>query len=251
MAGHSKWSNIKRRKGAVDAQRGKVFTKLVREITTAARLGGADPDGNPRLRAAIVAARSQSMPAENVTRAVKKGAGDLDGPPMEDCQYEGYGPGGVALFIEAQTDNRNRTSADIRAAFNKMGGNLGAPGSVAWMFKKVGLFVFDHDRYSEEEVMDVALDAGADDVSVEDDSVHVMCDPKDFNDILDQFDRRNLTYATAELTMQSDNQTKVEGKNADTLFKLIDRLEDLDDVQKVHANFDLDDSELARLSEEA
>ena len=248
MAGHSKWSNIKRRKGAVDAKRGKIFTKLVREITTAARLGGGDPAGNPRLRAAIAAAKAQAMPADNITRAIKKGTGEHDGPPVEECNYEGYGPGGIALYIEAQTDNRNRTSAEIRAAFNKYNGNLGAPGSVAWMFNKCGLFTFDSDKYAEEEIMDAALDAGAEDVVTEDDAITVTCNSKDFADVLEHFESLHLKYDLAELTMVADNNTTVKGKDAETLLKLLDRLEDLDDVQKVHANFDLDTDELDRLA---
>lgn len=248
MSGHSKWATIKRKKGAIDAARGKLFTKLVREITTAARMGGGDPNGNPRLRAAITAARSQGMPSDNVERAIKKGTGELEGSAIEEVSYEGYGPGGVALFVEAQTDNRNRTSADVRSVFNKNDGNLGTPGSVAWMFKAVGLFTFDGAKYGEDEVMEAALEAGAEDVKTEDGTITVTCDPKAFGQVIELFDKRNLKYDTAELTRLPDTNTKVAGEDAQKLMRLIERLEDLDDVQKVYANFDIDDAELERIA---
>jgi len=248
MSGHSKWATIKRKKGAIDAKRGKVFTKLVREVTTAARLGGGDPDANPRLRVAIAAARAQGMPADNVTRAIKKGIGDHDGPPVEDCTYEAYGPGGVALFIEAQTDNRHRTSAEVRSVLSKNNSSLAASNSVAYLFNKFGLFVFDGDKYTEDEVMEAALEAGADDVQAEGGSISITCDPKLFVDVMDELDKRSLKYLDAEITMIPDTSTKVTGHDAEQVIKLIERLEDLDDVQKVHANFDIDDDELERIA---
>jgi YebC/PmpR family DNA-binding regulatory protein len=248
MSGHSKWATIKRKKGAIDAKKGKIFTKLVREIMTAARLGGGDPNGNPRLRAAIVAAKAERMPGDNIDRAIKKATGGGDGQPPEEITYEGYGPGGVAMLIEAQTDNRNRTSAEVRATFTKTGGNMGAAGSVSWMFKKRGVFTFDAGKYSEEEVMEPALDAGADDVSTEGDVVTVLCDMKAFGALADAFEKASLQPTSAELTMIPDNTVKVSGANAETLLKLIERLEDLDDVQKVHANFDIDTAEMERVA---
>ncbi|MBJ81040.1 MAG: YebC/PmpR family DNA-binding transcriptional regulator [Myxococcales bacterium] len=249
MAGHSKWANIKRRKGAVDAARGKLFTKLVKEITTAARLGGGDPDGNPRLRAAIITAKSNSMPMDNINRAVKKGTGEGGGAAIEEITYEGYGPGGVAIFIEAQTDNKNRTSSDIRSSFAKLNGNLGTNGSVAWIFKKQSHFSFDAARYSEEELMDAALEAGADDILNEGEELLMIAAPTAFGEVANYLESNKLEYQRAELTMVPENTVKVADKDAEPLFKLIERLEDLDDVQKVYANFDIDESELERISD--
>jgi YebC/PmpR family DNA-binding regulatory protein len=247
MSGHSKWANIKRRKGAVDAKRGKIFTKLVREITTAARTGGPDRNANPRLRAAIAAAKSGSMPAENIERAIKKGSGDLAGPPPEDGSYEGYGPGGVAFLVEVQTDNRNRTGSEVRAAFTKAGGNLGAPGSVAWMFTKRGVFAFPTTAYSEEVLFELSIEQGAEEIRSENNMVIVECAPEAFDALLTLFDDREMIYESAELTMVPDNVTAVTGDEAAAVMKLVERLEDLEDVQKVHANFDIDTEELERL----
>lgn len=248
MSGHSKWATIKRKKGEIDAKKGKVFTKLVREITTAARLGGGDINGNPRLRAAVAAAKAGSMPADNITRAIKKGTGALEGPPVEEIAYEGYGVAGVAVFVEAQTDNRNRTSAEVRAAFTKLGGNLGNTGSVGWMFKARGQFVFDGSKYSEDELMEAALEAGADDVRSEGGAVVVECNPKEFAHLLDAFEAKKMVYESGELTMIPDNLVKVSGGDAEKLLRLVERLEDLDDVQKVYANFDIDEAELERIA---
>lgn len=248
MSGHSKWATIKRKKGEIDAKKGKVFTKLVREITTAARLGGGDINGNPRLRAAVAAAKAGSMPADNITRAIKKGTGALEGPPVEEIAYEGYGVAGVAVFVEAQTDNRNRTSAEVRAAFTKLGGNLGNTGSVGWMFKARGQFVFDASKYSEDQLMEVALEAGAEDVRSEGGAVIVECNTKDFAHLLDAFEGQKLAYDSGELTMIPDNLVKVSGSDAEKLLRLVERLEDLDDVQKVYANFDIDEAELERIA---
>ncbi len=248
MSGHSKWATIKRKKGEIDAKRGKIFTKLVREITTAARMGGGDVNGNPRLRAAVASAKAGRMPADNIDRAIKKGTGVLEGPPVEEISYEGYGPGGVAMLCEAQTDNRNRTSSEVRAAFAKLNGNLGTSGSVAWMFQKRGHFVFSAATYSEEQMMEVALDAGAEDVRLEGEHIVVECDPKAFSPLLDRFDQDNMTYESAEVTMVCDNPVKVAGDDADKVLRLVERLEDLDDIQKVYANFDIDEKELERLA---
>ena len=248
MSGHSKWATIKRKKGEIDAKKGKVFTKLVREITTAARLGGGDLNGNPRLRAAIAAAKAGSMPADNITRAIKKGTGALEGPPVEEIAYEGYGVAGVAVFVEAQTDNRNRTSAEVRAAFTKLGGNLGNTGSVGWMFKQRGQFVFDSSKYSEDQLMEVALEAGAEDVRTDGGVVIVECGLKEFTHLLDAFEAKQMVYENGELTMVPDNFIKVSGGDAEKCLRLVERLEDLDDVHKVYANFDIDDAELERIA---
>lgn len=251
MSGHSRWATIKRKKGAADAKRGQIFTKLVREITTAARIGGGDADGNTRLRAAITAAKAQRMPADTIERAIKKATGALDGPPMEETSYEGFGPGGVAYFIEAQTDNRNRTSAEVRAAFTKLGGNMGAAGSVAWMFQKRSQFIFDAHKFNEEAVMNVALDAGAEDVTTDGEQVIVYADWRQFSDVLDAFDKAKMAYDSAEITMVPENHIRVAGDDVDRVLKLVERLEELDDVQKVYANFDIDETELSRLAAQA
>jgi YebC/PmpR family DNA-binding regulatory protein len=248
MSGHSKWATIKRKKGSIDAKRGKIFTKLVREVTTAARLGGGDIAGNPRLRAAVAAAKAGCMPADNIERAIKKGTGELEGPPVEEISYEGYGVAGVAVFVEAQTDNRNRTSSEVRASFAKMGGNLGASGSVAWMFQKRGIFVFASAQYSEDQLLEVALEAGADDVRLEGPQRVVECAPRAFMALLDKFDSEAMAYESAEITMIPDTTVKVDGANADRVVRLVERLEDLDDVQKVYANFDIDEAELERIA---
>lgn len=249
MSGHSKWSTIKRKKGAADAKKGKIYTKLVREVTTAARLGGGDPSGNPRLRAAIAAAKVGRMPSENIDRAIKRGTGELEGPPVEEVNYEGYGPGGVAVFVEAQTDNRNRTSSEVRATFTKNDGNLGTDGSVAWIFTKRGQFVFDAGKHTEEELMEAALEAGADDVSDDGDSIIVLTDPQDFASVMDHFEKVGLACDSAALTMLPANSVKVTGRDAEKVLRLVERLEDLDDVQQVYANFDIDEAELLRIAE--
>jgi len=248
MSGHSKWATIKRKKGAADARRGKIFTKLVRELTTAARLGGGDPDGNPRLRAAIGAARAQRMPSDNITRAIKKGIGKLDGPAPEELTYEAYGPGGVAIFIECQTDNPYRTVAELKSLFKAHNGKLGKSGSVAFMFHSKGHFTFDAGKYTEEEIMEAALEAGADDVETEDDVITVLSDPKLFADVLDHFDKHDLKYDSAQLTMIPDNSVRVTGGEAEQVLRIVEKLEDLDDIQKVHANFDIAAEELERIA---
>jgi YebC/PmpR family DNA-binding regulatory protein len=248
MSGHSKWATIKRKKGDIDAKRGKIFTKVVREITTAARIGGGDPNGNPRLRSAILAAKAARMPADNVERAIKKGTGALDGPAPEDTTYEAYAAGGVALLIEAQTDNKNRTTGEIRMVLTKGNGSLGASGSVAYMFHKKGRFTFDAKKYTEEELMEVALEAGAEDVTQEEELFVVTCEMKAFGALANLFDKRNMKYEDGELTMIPENYVKVAGDQAEKVVNLVERLEDIDDVQKVYANFDIDEADLERIA---
>ncbi len=250
MSGHSKWSTIKRKKGAADAKRGKIFTKLIKEITVAARMGGGDPDANPRLRTAILSAKSQNMPKDNIARAIKKGTGDLGGANYEEILYEGYGPGGVAILVETMTDNKNRTVADIRHFFSKSGGNLGESGCVGWMFAKKGIIVVDKEAVSEEELMDMALEAGAEDVVEEDVTFQVITAPEDFNEVMGNLEKSDLKYVEASLSMAPQNTVDVaEEKVARSLLKLLENLEDHDDVQKVHANFDIPDELMESLSE--
>lgn len=249
MSGHSKWSTIKRKKGANDAKRGKIFTKLIKEITIAAKMGGGDPEGNPRLRSAITVAKSENMPKENIDRAIKKGTGDLGGAVYEEILYEGYGPGGVAVLVETMTDNKNRTVADIRHFFAKSGGNLGESGCVAWMFDKKGTISVDKAGVNEEQLVDVALEAGAEDVVEEEDSFQIITAPESFNDVVDQLEKGKIKFAEATLSMVPKNTIEVtEEKAARSLLRLLDNLEDHDDVQKVHANFDITDELMDQLS---
>jgi len=239
MAGHSKWANIKFRKGAQDAKRGKIFTKLIREITIAARTGGGDPASNPRLRLAIDKAKAQSMPKDNMERAIKRGTGELEGASYEEVRYEGYGPGGVAVMVDCLTDNRNRTVADVRHAFSKYGGNLGADGSVAYLFSQVGELSYapgsDEDR-----IMEAAIDAGASDVVTNDDgSIDVLTAPEDYERVHDAMKSAGLEPENAEITMRASTMVRVEGSQAETLLKLLDVLEELDDVQNVYTNADI------------
>ncbi|MBT8362980.1 MAG: YebC/PmpR family DNA-binding transcriptional regulator [Desulfobacterales bacterium] len=249
MSGHSKWSTIKRKKGANDAKRGKIFTKLIKEITVAARQGGADPVGNPRLRSAIVAAKTENMPKDNIDRAIAKGSGGLDGETYEEILYEGYGPGGVAVLVECVTDNRNRTVADVRHYFSKSNGNLGENGCVAWMFDKKGMILVDKATVSEEELMDKAIDAGAEDVLEEEQEFQVLSTVEDFNDVRDALEQDGVEFLEASISMIPKNTIEItEEKVASSLLKLLENLEDHDDVQKVHANFDIDDSLMEKLS---
>ena len=248
MSGHSKWSTIKRKKGANDAKRGKMFTKLIKEITIAARTGGGDPAGNPRLRSAIAAAKAENMPKDNIDRAIKKGTGDLDGAAYEEILYEGYGPGGVAILVEAMTDNKNRTVADIRHFFTKSGGNLGEGGCVAWMFDKKGSITVDKAGMGEDEVMELALEAGAEDVIEDEGGFQILTAPEDFNGVLEQLEGK-LTFIDVGLAMIPKNTIAVtEEKTAQSLLRLLENLEDHDDVQKVSANFDIADELMDRLS---
>ena len=242
MSGHSKWSTIKRKKGANDAKRGKIFTKLIKEITIAARMGGGDSEGNPRLRSAVTAAKGENMPKENIDRAIKKGTGDLDGAVYEEILYEGYGPGGVAVLVETMTDNKNRTVADIRHFFAKSGGNLGESGCVGWMFDKKGTLSVAKEGVTEEELMDLALEAGAEDVVEEEDAFQIVTAPEAFNDVVDRLEKSNVKFSEASLSMVPQNSIEVtEEKTARSLLRLLENLEDHDDVQKVHANFDIAD----------
>jgi YebC/PmpR family DNA-binding regulatory protein len=249
MSGHSKWSTIKRKKGANDAKRGKIFTKLIKEITVAARQGGPDPFGNPRLRSAITAAKTENMPKDNIDRAIAKGSGGLEGDAYEEILYEGYGPGGVAVLVECVTDNRNRTVADVRHYFSKSNGNLGENGCVAWMFDKKGMILVDKDTISEEELMDKAIDAGAEDVVEEEQEFQVLTTVDDFNDVRDALEQDGVEFLEASISMIPKNTIEITEENvASSLLKLLENLEDHDDVQKVHANFDIDDSLMESLS---
>jgi YebC/PmpR family DNA-binding regulatory protein len=250
MAGHSKWASIKHKKAVVDAKRGKLFTKHIREITVAARLGGPDPDANPRLRAAIAAARNVSMPKDNIERAIQRGAGGQEGSNIEEIRYEGYGPGGVAILLDCMTDNRNRTVSEIRSTFSKHGGNLGETGCVSWMFHQKGLFVFDRNRVNEDELMELALEAGADDVVDKPDegSIEITCSVAAFPELQAAIDKAGIEPQVAEISWIPENTVHVEGQSAETLLQLIEKLEDLDDVQHVYANFDISDEEMTRIT---
>ena len=246
MAGHSKWKQIKHYKAAADAKRGALFTKLIREITIAAKQGGGDPNGNARLRTAIETARANSMPKENIERAIKKGTGELEGVDYHDVIYEGYGPSGVALVIQALTDNPTRTVADIRHKMSRLGGNLGAPNSVAWMFDRKGQLTIDATKYDEDATLEVALDAGADDFKREEDQYIVTATPGDFHSVKSALEAKGITFAEVEpVVMVPKSTVKVEGKNAEHLLKLLEEIEELDDVQKVWANFDIDVADMA------
>jgi len=246
MAGHSKWKQIKHYKAAADAKRGAQFTKLIREITVAARQGGGDPAGNPRLRAAIDSARGASMPKDNIERAIKKGTGDLDGVQYTDVLYEGYGPGGVALMIQALTDNPTRTVAEIRHKLSRGGGNLGAAHSVAWMFERKGQIYIDAAAYDEDAALEAALEAGADDVQREDDRFVVTTDSISVATVRAALEGRGIVATESEVAWIPKTTVRVEGKTAEQLVKLLEELEDLDDVQKVDANFDMDVADMAR-----
>ena len=249
MSGHSKWSTIKHKKGAADAKRGKIFTKLIKEVMVAARMGGGDPNGNPRLRAAILAARTENMPKENIERAIKKGTGELEGVNYEEINYEGYGPGGVAVLVDVMTDNRNRAASDIRHVFSKSGGSLGEAGCVAWMFSKKGTLVFNKDKLTEEEIMEVALDAGADDVRDQGDQYEVTMAPEDLPAVKAAFDEKNMVYELAEVTMVPQTTVRIEDeKQAQQILRLMDGLEDSDDVQNAYTNFDIPDEILDRIA---
>jgi YebC/PmpR family DNA-binding regulatory protein len=247
MAGHSKWANIQHRKGAQDKKRGKLFTKLIREITVAARMGGGDIAANPRLRLAVDKAKAKSMPKDNIDRAIKKGSGDLDGADFQEIRYEGYGPGGTAVMVDCMTDNKNRTVAEVRHAFTKFGGNLGADGSVAYMFKHVGTLSYPPGS-DEDSVMEAAIDAGAEDVVVDTDgSIEVLTDPGEFEAVRDAMQGAGHAAENAELTMRADTHTELELQNASSMVKMLELLEDLDDVQNVYSNADISDEILAEL----
>jgi|SRR5680860_1619965 len=248
MSGHSKWASIKHKKKATDAKRGALFTKLTRAITVAAREGGGDPDGNPSLALAIQKAKDASMPKDNIERAIAKGAGaDQDAAAFETVTYEGYGPGGVAVLVEALTDNRNRTSSDVRHAFSKHGGSLGEPGSVAWIFEKKGQIVVDAARYDEDDLM-AAVEAGAEDVSEDGDVLEVVTGPTDLTAVREALEQAGVEIQSAEQVMRPTNRVEIDEGQAGTLMRLLDVLDDSDDVQDVHANFDVDADVLERLA---
>jgi len=241
MSGHSKWSTIKHKKGAADKKRAKIFTKLIKEITVAARMGGGDPAANPRLRHAIDSAKSQNMPKDNVDRAIKKGTGDMDGVNYEEIMYEGYGPGGVAVMVECLTDNKNRTIADVRYIFSKAGGNVGTDGCVAWMFDKKGVITISKENADEDTLMEVALDAGAEDIKDEGDSFDVLTAPEDFDAVKDAIDGAQISCEVAEISMVPQNTTAVSGKEAEQMIKFMEALDDNDDIQNFYTNADIPD----------
>ena len=242
MSGHSKWSTIKHKKGAADAKRGKVFTKLIKEITVAARMGGGgDPNSNPRLRTAVLAAKAENMPKDNIERAIKKGTGELEGVNYEESVYEGYGPGGAAVLIESLTDNKNRAVADIRHIFNKRGGNLGENGCVGWMFDKKGYINIEKKTADEETLMETALDAGAEDVREDEDNFEVITAPEDFEAVREAIDKASIPYLEAEITMLPQTTANLQGKEAEQMIRLMEALDDCEDVQKVYTNADIPD----------
>ena len=245
MSGHSKWHTIKHKKGALDAKRGKIFTKLIKEITVAARTGGSgDPDSNARLRKAVSDAKAQNMPNDTIDRAIKRGTGELEGAQYDEVLYEGYGPNGVAVMVEAMTDNRNRTVAEIRHIFSKNGGNMGESGSVGWMFDKKGYIVVDKEAKSEDELFEIAIEAGADDMQDDGDVFEIFTTPEAFEGVLDAIKKAGIEPQAAEVSMIPQNYIKLEGLEAKQMMKLYDSLDDNDDVQKVYANFDIDESEM-------
>jgi len=246
MSGHSKWHSIKHKKGAIDAKRGRMFTKLIKEITIAARIGGGDAEGNPRLRKAIADAKEVNMPADNIKRAVQKGTGELEGGQLEELQYEGYGPGGVAMIVDVVTDNRNRTVSEIRHVFSKNGGNMSEAGSVAWMFSKKGYIAIEKSKGDEDMLMTLAIDAGADDFTSDESNYEIYTTPEAFEKVLNSVKAKGIQPQTAEVSMIPQNYVKVEGKTAQQLVKLMEALEEHDDVQHVYANFDIEESELAQ-----
>ena len=239
MSGHSKWSTIKHKKAAKDAKRGKIFTKLIKEITVAARIGGGDINANPRLRSAVLTARSNSMPSENIDRAIKKGTGELEGVTYEEIQYEGYGPGGAAIIAQVLTDNKNRTVSEIRRLFTKHGGNLGETGCVSWMFDKKGLLAVEKSQVDEERLMDLVLDAGAEDVRDEDEIFEIVTPPEDFEKVKEKLDHEKIAVSSAQVTLVPKNSVDVDAKHVEQILKLTEELEDHDDVQSVSANFNI------------
>ncbi len=245
MAGHNKWSQIKRKKAVLDAKRGKVFTKLIREISVAAREGGGEPDFNPRLRLAVDQAKAANMPQENIDRAIKRGTGELEGVSYEEITYEGYGPGGVALYIETTTDNQNRTVAEVRHILSKNGGNLGTSGSVAWQFDRKGQIFIDAENHTEEAVLEAALEAGADDVVQQEGEFIITTEVESFHEVQEGLKGAGLAFSQAELNMIPKNEVDVEGGDALKLIKLLDALDDHDDVQKVYSNANIDEAAMA------
>jgi len=243
MSGHSKWATIKHKKAALDAKRGRTFTRLIKEITIAARAGG-DPEANPRLRTAVAAAKAASMPADNIKRAIMRGTGQLEGATIEEVTFEGYGPGGVAVLVEVATDNRNRTVSEIRHLFSKNGGNMGEAGCVAWMFHKKSLIVVPKSKATEDQLMEIALNAGADDLKDEGENWSVLSAPEAHEAVLAAIQQAGIEPAVQEIAMIPQNQVKLEGKQAQAMLRMAEALEEHDDVQNVHANFDIEEKEL-------
>ncbi|MFZ1946631.1 MAG: YebC/PmpR family DNA-binding transcriptional regulator [bacterium] len=250
MSGHSKWSTIKRKKGKADAERGRVFTKVIKEITVAARNGGGDPENNPRLRTAMDAARAANMPASNIEKAVKRGTGELPGISYEEQTLEGYGPQGIAIFIETLTDNKNRTTSEIRHILVRNGGHLGEVGCVSWMFSQKGSITVDKGKVQEDELMTLALDAGAEDVSDEKDYFEILTAPTDFERVKARLKEANIEFSAAQITRYPQTYVKLEGKHAEQTLKLMDAIEEHDDVQKAYANFDIPDEVMEQLDKE-
>lgn len=241
MSGHSKWASIKHKKAATDAKRGKLFTKVIKMLTVAARNGGGDPNANPSLRLAIQKAKEANMPQDNIDRAIKKGTGELPGVTYENISYEGYGPGGVAFFVEALTDNKNRTTAEVRSIFSKCGGNLAGSGSVSWMFEKKGFFVINKSSIGEDKLMSIVLDAGAEDMSEESDTYEVKTQPQDYEKVKKALEEKNVKVESSETTMIPKSNVKVSGDQAKQVLRLVEQLEDNDDIQNVYSNFDIPD----------
>jgi YebC/PmpR family DNA-binding regulatory protein len=247
MSGHSKWATIKRKKGKLDAERGRTFTRLIKEITVAARQGGGDPEGNPRLRTAVAIAKAANMPADNIKKAIQKGTGELPGVTYEEITYEGYGPAGVAVFINAMTDNKNRTVSELRHIFSRFNGNLGENGCVSWMFDKKGIINIATSVCDEDSMMEIALDAGASDMTNQGDVYEIITPPNDLEKIRGVIEKKSIPVTSAETTLVPQNTIKLDEKQAETMLKLYETLEEHDDVQKVFANFDIDDTIMAKL----
>jgi YebC/PmpR family DNA-binding regulatory protein len=245
MSGHSKWATIKHKKGAADAKRGKVFTRLIKEITIAAKGAGGDPDGNPRLRTAIAAAKAENMPADNIKRAIQRGTGELEGVNYDEITYEGYGPGGVAIIVDVLTDNKNRAVSEVRHAFSKNGGNMGAEGAVAWMFAKKGVISIAKDSAYEDKLMEIVLESGAEDLNDEGEYWEILCDPKDFEAVTEALKAAKIKTVTAEVTKIASTYTKLEGAQAAAMMRLLETIEDLDDTQNVYSNFDFDEAAMS------
>jgi len=248
MSGHSKWHSIKYKKAAADAKRGKIFTKIIRELSVAARMGGGDPDANPRLRKAVSDAKSVNMPADNIKRAIMKGTGELEGVTYEEITYEGYGPGGVAILLEILTDNRNRTVSELRHIFSRNGGNIGESGCVAWMFKRKGYLVVEQSKASEDKLLDIILEAGAEDLKEDGSNYEIFTPPEKYEDVVEALEGADIEIAASNLGQIPQNYIKLEGKQAQQLLRLMEELEDHDDVQNVWANFDIDEEEIAKYS---
>jgi YebC/PmpR family DNA-binding regulatory protein len=248
MSGHSKWATIKHKKGAADARRGKIFTKIIKEISVAARISGGDPDSNPRLRTAIAAAKAENMPADNIKRAIQKGTGELPGTIIEEAIYEAYGPGGTAMIVEVTTDNKNRTTSEIRHIFAKHGGAFGA--SVAWMFHKKGYVVVEKDKADEDKLLELITDAGADDMNDDGSNWEILSAPENFHNVVEHLKAAQITPAAAEVSMVPQNYVKLTGKQADQMLRLMEELEDHEDVSHVYANFDIEEAELHALTQD-